>query len=321
MRIKNGWVSLIKLRNDLFPQMIEFFESKEKTIERWADEAFEAFSSKFSSKEEFIKYMNSLKNPRDAELFIRIGHFYLVAKKYQQASYVKFIMIISIIEKIANKEKEFQEFYDWIEGQDAKINELLPKLKAIDVNVFKDIIRKLKENYFQEFGSRRNVLAFFRIHLTQEDKIKLIRSVEVDRRGTVERYSERIPAILRHVGGKATTIEELKEKGFNVKKHFVPYCYNWKQCYFEYGQCVPSLGCLLKDDESLLDKTLKKVVDDLYQMRSDFVHDATITPLNEKDAIFTLGTSRKKPVLIKLTVEDLERMFEKALKHYFDTLT
>jgi hypothetical protein len=89
--------------------MIEFFEPKDKTIERWMDVAFEAFNSIFSSKEDFIKYMNSLKNPRDAELFLRIGGFYLIAKKYQRESYVKLIMIISIIEKIANKEKEFQD--------------------------------------------------------------------------------------------------------------------------------------------------------------------------------------------------------------------
>jgi hypothetical protein len=300
--------------------MIEFFEPKDKTIERWADVAFEAFNSIFSSKEEFIKYVNSLKNPRDAELFLHIGDFYLIAKKYQRESYVKLIMIVSIVEKIANKEKEFQEFYEWIESQDDKISELLSESKIIDVNMFKDIIRELKEKYFQEFGSRRNVFAFFKTYLTQEDKIKLIRSVEADWKKTVERYSERLPFFKNSVE-KVITIEELKEKGFNVEEHFVPYCYDWRKCWFESGQCAPNLGCLLNDDECLLERSLKKVVDDLYQMRSDFVHNATITPLNEKDAIFTLGTSGKKIVLIKLTVEDLENMFEKALKNYCDTLT
>lgn len=308
---------MIKLRNDLFPHMIEFEpKAKEKTIEGWADKAFEAFSSLFSSKEDFIKYVNSLKNPRDAELFLQTGNFYLVAKKYQHESYVKLIMIISIIEKIANKEKEFQEFYEWIESQDAKINEFLSESKTMDANVFKEIIIKLRDNYFQEFGSRRNVLAFFKKHFTKEDKIKLIRSIEADRKETVERI-----LVAQYMGVRAATIEELKEKGFNVEKNFVPSCYDWMKCWFEYGQCYPNLGCLLKDDESLLDKTLKKVVDDLYQMRSDFVHDATITPLNDKDKIFNLSMSGKKPILILLTAEDLERMFEKALKHYFDLLT
>ncbi|MEN3016305.1 MAG: hypothetical protein ABC585_00210 [Candidatus Methanosuratincola petrocarbonis] len=297
--------------------MIEFEpKAKEKTIEGWADKAFEAFSSLFSSKEDFIKYVNSLKNPRDAELFLQTGNFYLVAKKYQHESYVKLIMIISIIEKIANKEKEFQEFYEWIESQDAKINEFLSESKTMDANVFKEIIIKLRDNYFQEFGSRRNVLAFFKKHFTKEDKIKLIRSIEADRKETVERI-----LVAQYMGVRAATIEELKEKGFNVEKNFVPSCYDWMKCWFEYGQCYPNLGCLLKDDESLLDKTLKKVVDDLYQMRSDFVHDATITPLNDKDKIFNLSMSGKKPILILLTAEDLERMFEKALKHYFDLLT
>jgi hypothetical protein len=311
------WVSmLIKLRNDLFPNMVEFFEPKEKTVESWADEAFEALNSVFPSKEVFIEYVNSLKNPRDAELLIHIGQFYLVTKKYQQASYVKLIMIISIIERLQNRDKEFQEFYDWIEGQDAKINELLLILKAIDVDGFKEIIRKLKDDYFLEFGSRRNVFAFLKEHLAQEDKIKLIKSVKADRRETVEGFSKRI---LRDMFGEFATINELEDKGFRVEKHFVPYCYNWMWCYFEHGLCYPNYGCLLNDDESLLEKTLKKVVDDIYQMRSDFVHDAKITPLNEKDAVFTLSMSGKKPVLIELTAEDLQRMFEKALKHYFDT--
>jgi hypothetical protein len=297
--------------------MIEFFEPKERTIKMWADEAFEALKSQFSSNDDFIKYINSLKDPKDAELLIKIGGFYLVAKKYQKDSYVKLIMMISIVEKIANKGKEFQEFYDWVEDQDKQIVELLSKAKIIDANRFKEIIRVLKENYFKEFGSRRNVLAFFKEHLTKEDKIKLIRYIEAERKETVERYSERIPVPLKLFGGKAATIEELKGKGFNVEKHFVPYCYDWKQCWFEYGQCDPNSGCLLNDDESLLDNSLKKVVDDLYQMRSDFVHDATITPLNERDVVSTLGTSGKRPVLIKLTIGDLEEIFEKALKHYF----
>jgi hypothetical protein len=297
--------------------MVEFFEPKEKIVENWAEEAFEALNSVFSSKEDFINYLNSLKNPRYAELLIQMGPFYLVANKYQQASYVKLIMILSIIEKLQNREKEFQEFYDWIEDQDVKVNQLLSTLKTIDVDRFKEIIRGLKDDYFQEFGSRRNVFAFLREHLTHEDKIKLIRSIKADRKETVEGFSERI---LKNIFGKeVATIKELEEKGFRIEEHFIPYCYDWKQCYFQYGQCDPKYGCLLNDNVSLLDKTLKKVVDDIYQMRSDFVHDARITPLNEKDALFTLGMSGKKPVLIELTVEDLQCMFERAFKHYFDT--
>jgi len=309
---------MVELRNDLFSEMIGLFEPKERTIRMWVDEAFEAFKSLFSSNDDFIKYINSIKNPKDAELLIKIGGFYLVAKKYQKESFIKLIMIVSVVEKIANKEMEFQEFYDWIEDQDNQIKELLSKAKTIDTNGFKEIIRVLKENYFQEFGSRRNVFAFFKEHLTQEDKIKLIRSIKTRRTDTVRGYSERM---CKAVVGKIATIQEAQRKGFVVEEHFVPYCYDWSQCYFDYGQCSPDYGCLLKDDNSLLDNTIKKVVDDLYQMRSDFVHNATITPLNERDVVFTLGTSGRKPVLIELTVENLEDMFEKALKHYFDQLT
>jgi|GEM_PF-5904716 hypothetical protein len=308
---------MAKMRDDLFPNMAVIFEPKNKIIEMWVDEAFEAFRSLFSSKEKFIEYLNSFKDPRNAELLIGIGGFYLLAKKYHPQSYIRLIMIISIIEKLTNRERKFQEFYEWIESQDAKINELLTELKIIDVSMFKEITRKLKENYFQEFGSRRNVLAFFEEHFTQEDKIKLIKSLKSEYRETVRGFSERL---LKNIFGEVKTIEELKGKGFNVQRHFVPYCYDWRRCYFDYGECFPDYGCLLNEDKPLLDKTLKKVVGKIYQMRSDFIHDATITMLNEKDAMCTFTTSGGKVISIELTVEDLQNMFEKALKHYFDSL-
>ncbi|MDH5771354.1 MAG: hypothetical protein OEZ25_08735, partial [Candidatus Bathyarchaeota archaeon] len=61
---------------------------------------------------------------------------------------------------------------------------------------------------------------------------------------------------------------------------------------------------------------------DIYQIRNDFVHEAKITPLNEADAIGTLSVigAKRKPITIELTSEELEDIFEKALKHYFDDL-
>ena len=307
------------MRNDLFPKMIGFFlESKEKIIERWVDEAFSALVSLFPAKEDFIVYINSIKDPKDAELLIRLSQFYLIAKKYQQESYVKLIMVVSAIEKIANKEKGFQEFYHWIEGQDSKIGELLSRMKNIDVSKFKEIIRTLRESYFQEYGSRRNVSTFFREHLTQEDKTKLIRSMKANWTDVVQWYSDRNPLIKFLGRDKIASIQELKGK-YRVEKHLVPYCYNWKKCYFDGIDCAPHLGCLLTENSNFQDETLKKVVDDIYQMRSDFIHNAIITPLNERDAV-TLGTIGGKPVSIDLTSEELQNMFEKALKHFFDQL-
>jgi arsenate reductase-like glutaredoxin family protein len=310
---------MVEIRNDLFPNMGEFFEPKNNVIEVWVNETFEAFSSLFPSKEDFVAYLNSFKDPKDAELLIKIGGFYFITKRYHSQSYIKLIMIISLMEKLVDRESKFQEFNEWLESQDNKISELLSNAKTIDANKFKQIIRTLREEYSRQFGSQRNVLNFFRKHFSKEDKVKLIRSVTARQADSVGRFSKRICKIPDL--SKVTNIQELKERGFNIEKSFVPYCYNWEQCYLDYGECHPDLGCLLVEDESLQDKCLKKVVKDIYQMRSDFVHRAIIPLLNEKDATFTLGTSGEKLILITLTTEDLQSMFERALKHYFDSLS
>ncbi len=100
----------------------------------------------------------------------------------------------------------------------------------------------------------------------------------------------------------------------------MPYCYDWRKCYVGYGNCSSELTCALTNNESLLAKILKRVVDDIYQMRNDFVHTARITNLNEKEAISTLVTigAERRPVSVELTAEDLETIFENGLKHYFD---
>ena len=56
------------LRKDLFPKLEEnIFFKRENTINEWVRLAFEAFGSLFaSSKEEFIKYIKSIRDSHDA---------------------------------------------------------------------------------------------------------------------------------------------------------------------------------------------------------------------------------------------------------------
>jgi len=298
--------------------MVGFLEPRKETINRWVDEAFSALGSIFSSRDDFVEYLNSLRNYEDAELLIRISQFYLVAKKYQPESYVKLIMIISAIEKLINRENRFQEFHRWVQKQDLKIQQLLSATNAIDAPKFKKIIQNLAEEYFQVFGSQRNVLAFFSNYFESDDKMKLARSMRANWVDTVAGYSERFDYCKQVMKSPVFSAKELEKYGFGVGKHLMPYCYDWRKCYASYGGCDPSIGCLLAEDESLQNKTLKKVVGLIYQMRNDFVHNALITPLNEKKSVFTLGRVGGRNVSIELTTEELESMFEKALKSYFD---
>jgi hypothetical protein len=298
--------------------MIPFLQARDQLISATVDEALEAVPSLFSSKEEFIKYVNSLDNHQTAELFLRICRFYRIAKKYQPTSYVKLIMIISAIERVIYKDKPYEEFHNWIMKQDAKIEAELRKVEKADKYDVVHIIGILKEDYFKIFSSRRNIFDFFQNHIPIEGKIKLIRSFRANWTKVIERFCLKVyQPILKPF---PNTIEEAGEKlGQKPENGLMPYCYDWRECWVE-RTCCPEVSCVLTDNESVLKKTLKKVVDGIYQIRNDFVHTASITPLNEKDSVGVLGAigAHRTPVSIELTATDLETIFEKGLKHYFD---
>ena len=82
------------LRKDLFRRMTDFWGKKEDIINAWVNEAYEALDSLFPTKEKFIDFINSITNRREAELFIKLSLFYLVAKKYEKSIFTKLIMMI-----------------------------------------------------------------------------------------------------------------------------------------------------------------------------------------------------------------------------------
>ena len=274
----------------------------------------------------FIKYLNSLKDPKDAEIFIRICQYYLVAKKHQPSSFVKLIMIISAIEILQSREKKYQEFYNWIDSKAVifKVRKELSELDRFDTKDFRKIIRELKKDYSELYGSQRNVLDFFEKHLASRDKIKLIKSIRVNFTDATSGLNPKIFG-LEEIHQLSTILEILEKNNFKVEKRLMPYCYNLKRCYIDYLTCYPDIAeCTLMENIELQNKILRKVIGDIYQMRSDFVHDARITPLNERGSVgnFSVigGKRKRKQVNIELTAEELEGIFERALKHYFDRL-
>lgn len=310
-----------KIRDDIFPNMIPFIQSREKTITGYIDQAFDGIASVFSSKDEFVGYINSFDSPNTAESFIKICKFHSIAKRYQSTSYVKLIMILSAIEKITNKDRPYVEFCFWITSQREKIKEELLKKDKITEKEFKKIIEKLREEYFSEYGSSRNVLDFFQKYLSTKEKLLLVRSIEAKWTKIIPEFSTTIPLY--------KTLDELKniEEAGNrttkeVRMSLVPYCYDWKRCWINVS-CNPSISCPLQEDADKLKNTLKKVVGDIYQMRNDFVHNAKVVPLADDKGFGTLGVlgKKRKPISIKLTSKDLDILFESGLKTYFDNFT
>lgn len=74
---------MVKIRDDIFPNLMGIFnESREKVLEVWIEEAFNPFSNRFSSLEEFVNFINKIKEPKNAEKFIRLSQFYHSCKNF-----------------------------------------------------------------------------------------------------------------------------------------------------------------------------------------------------------------------------------------------
>ncbi len=306
---------MVELRNDIFINLKD--NTRQTTIEKYyVDEAFEAMGHLFDNKDKFVDYLNSIKNPADAELFVRMSSFYLIAKKYEKSIPAKLIMIISIIERISNKNRDFITMDNWIINQDNKIREYLSKYEEVSMEQFKEVFELLREDYFKIFGSQRNFFAFFKT-VSLDDKIKIIKSFKTQRVKIVEGvfakyFEERLKPF--------TTIDEFEIAEKRKLKHAqMPECYHWKSCYLGYGQCSDKISCWLHDNPDEVDSYLKKTIRLIYQMRSNFVHNAKLFLLNEKDSIFLADSIDGDTVFIELTVEDFQDIFERTFKKYFHT--
>lgn len=308
---------MVKIRKDIFPKVKDdIFETRENFINRCINESYESLKEIFSSRNNFIEYINSLKSRKIAELFIRTSQFYLICKKYVNLRFIKLIMIISIIERLSSRMKKYLLFKDWIFKQDRQIEYYIKRINNIDVNNFKNIIQVLKDDYHLKYGSQQNVKDFFTKYTKDNDKLKLVKNLKPKRVNVVYSYSSYLYKNLAI--GKVKTLKELEKYNIKRGKKYMPICYNWKLCYVNYGECCPDIYCKFKEDNEIKNKTLQKVIGLIYDMRSKFVHSAKIPPLSE-DAP-TIGVSRKKMIIVNLTTNELEKMFEFAFKRYFDEL-
>ena len=229
-------------------------------------------------------------------------------------------MIISIIERLARRERKYIPFQDWVFGQDEKYNVIYQIMKKRCKSI-QENNRISEKDYYAVFGLQQNVVDFFKKYVTIEDKIKIIKSFRVKKTKVVKQYS--IYVIRDHPMSSVNNIEELKEKyGFPVYEAFMPLCYNWKYCWIEYySECCPQISCNFKEDKQLQEEVLNKVVKLIYRMRSNFIHNAEIPPISEKGLVSTPGIINNKLFFVELTSEELQEIFERAFKKYFDKLT
>lgn len=308
------------IRSDIFPKMGELgFGSREDILIVWVKEAYLPFTSHFSSQSQFVDLLNSIQPTENAELFIRFCQFYSVSKTRVRHPFTKLIMMLSVIEAIISMGRTYRPFKDWIMGQNELIESRLDELKKGDVKTFKKIMEDFKTLYHEKFSSTRNVIEFFNNYFSEQDKVNIIKSFCYKRTDVVSEYSEKLWKNLSHM--HVEEFGDLAERGFRISEdELMPLCYNWRNCYLDYVRCHPdNMDCMLKEDGELLFRYLKKVINMIYTMRSNFVHDAKFPPFGEDGINFVGGVYKGKAIIIELNMGHFEELFEKGFLKYFQT--
>ena len=103
----------MEIRNDIYPKLQDtYFWKRDEHIKRLIAIAHDVLEIFFVSPEEVIEYLNGFHQPKDAESFLNLCAFYNISKNHTDHDFLKFVMTISIIERMATQ--KYISFYDWI---------------------------------------------------------------------------------------------------------------------------------------------------------------------------------------------------------------
>lgn len=308
---------MVRLREDVYPALRDsLFATRESLLDEYVEIARKVFSQYFSSKADVIAFLNNLRDPKDAEFMLNICRYYNISKNYEKSPFIKLVMMLSVIDKATRHASEYVPFEDWITSNQNK-EEFQKEVETLKLNTwesFQRLMGDFKERYYKTYGSVRNIVDFLDKHLSLEDKIKITHSFHSER----TKYAERIHYVF--TGSFGTIDEYAKKYGVTLSENTLPECYDWRSCWIEYGRCHPEVKCRLNADQGLLGEKFKKIVAILYHFRSEFVHEARISSILPTEEDFTVGVYDDKIITIFIKTGDLEEIFEKALKKYFDTL-
>lgn len=305
---------MVRIRDDIYPNLTDtLLWQRDEVIRNFLDEATSALGRFFGTQDELIKYINGFVRREDAETFLDVCRFFNIAKNYACHPFLEFIMMISVVENLGVP--RYLLFFDWLVTKENKKiveSELnLDKNKSYDS--FLALMKKLNEKYLETFGLRRSLLNFFDKNLEDKEKVNLIRSFETKKVKCVYQ-------VLYTVTSRYGSIEEYaKNTGKTIDERLLPACYDWKNCWIQYGQCHPDVRCVLLADKKALEKHLSRTIDIIYDYRSMFVHKARSPPFSKTISIVQ-DVYENKPIIIHLTLEEWGIMMENALKKHFDKL-
>jgi len=186
---------------------LRYLEDKDKFLEY----TFDVLKNHFKTRDEFIRYFDSIENDIDKNKFLKISSFYrfLVRKgrfvtdigvvDYLDTTY-KYVAIFSLIDALYDKD-DYKEFYEWL------------RMNSSDILPIDDISKldKLYTDYKEIYGSVRNATKFFTM-LDDDSKSIIIKKIKVKRE---EKPLEYLAKLLYHIRSefvhKARLIAEIKE--------------------------------------------------------------------------------------------------------------
>ncbi|MGA2785671.1 MAG: hypothetical protein ABSF09_13325 [Candidatus Bathyarchaeia archaeon] len=188
----------------------------------------------------------------------------------------------------------------------------------------KQILKTLVKDYFLKYGSTHAATDYFEEYFSKADKKELIMNYRTKRQ-CLEKVWESTLRMMLPTFSRSMNVSEVANALGNkvrVSDEFLPNCY-CSTCFVDYGNCIPSYGCRLDDDQEILQINLDKVVKRLvYQYRNVFVHDSRIPVFAAKSSnanANVLDLLGDKMVLHTLDRGFLLEAFRNSLRKFFET--
>jgi hypothetical protein len=202
---------------------------------------------------EFYKLINDFDDGWKFLDFIFSVDFLYYVDEYidKRASGIKTLFLISFIESLTTH--NYIRLHDWLKDS-ANKDIVMTNLKDLDDKNIQQKMGKLCEIYFEKYGAFRKVFNFLNQYLLEEDKFWLLQEI----------------TFKRAEGGKG----------------YQPICFSSenKDCQRR-GDSLCCYECKIEKDKMLLNEAFKKLIKELYNMRSEFVHNAKYVDITVPDDI------------------------------------
>lgn len=302
---------MMELRKDIY------INANRKEIQSLLDQYVETskkiFSNHFSNNDEVVKFVNLIKNPKDAEKFLETTRKLDKYKNIQYSS-IEFIILISIIEK--NISSEYPDMKSFVHSDNEIVMEILKKIES---SATQDSILKNLDEIFLEFGRNygltNSFAKFIENYVSKDNQCILLEKILFRHKNHPTQFTNRQKNI-----SKLENISQLKGVAKMIDG-YVPKCYDWKNCWVEQSYCVPEMGCLIREDSDYLKESIRKLAKLLYTMRSEIVHAASDKEIPKRNKgllpYFMFTDIDDKAVLLEITIEQFKKIFVDALYMWF----